>query len=216
MYSLLALFAILFIWFIAWLRDTIFDYIGAKNYEANKKIVDSFLEEHEATSSQWDEVVRKVDNNDDDICHLRIRLTKVIGFEPSPAMLRWGYLARKYGKVPHGITDMWRGYGYNNPLMHSHDATYSSILNMDMDEYKAGSLRFLKWYDYTLEQNGGLRLGFIQGEQDDTVCGLQQYRLANFKPLSKCKKLTYHTVVFWYSLWDCVPDVTPYARKITM
>lgn len=93
---------------------------------------------------------------------LEKELTDYLGMKPTGAMLKAAYFARK-GKIPPELR--YRSHDFKNILCYRHINAWMNQEVGDLikvgydpdifrDKFDAAYLKFLKWYDVTLDENG--------------------------------------------------------------
>lgn len=144
---------------------------------------------------------------------LEKELTDYLGMKPTDAMLKAAYFARK-GKIPPELK--YRTHKFQNILCYQHIITwmrqeFGELINMGYEpevfreKCDAAYLKFLKWYDVTLEENG-VEYPLMCIEQPREHRGYNKNAKSNFKnyvyyykdriELSHCKN-AHKVVCFW-------------------
>lgn len=174
-------------------------------YETNKIQRKEFFEKYAIDMYEWNRLTHWFDIRNSDLRHtyyekiilLKEELSPVIGIEPTDAMIYWGIIA-KQGKIPPELE--FSGTGFSNLLsyrtVHQFDDYFYDYTPEERNWFR---LKFLKWYDKTLCENGMEYKLVCERENDDLGCGEQFNIIGNIEDLSY-KHDPFRIVAYWEPL----------------
>ena len=168
------------------------------NFEKRRAAEEDFMNKYVKFFSLHDFYVA-CDEDETIMPNLAAEIEEAIGYEPDINMLHWGYLAKE-GKIPYHIasTSQKTAESIRTNMFNStyrflkEDPQYVPSL-----ESQNAKLKFLQWYDKTLQENGvEFPLMCIEWDEKTMSGHKRQLRYSRRKSIQKCTKPRW-AAFFW-------------------